>query len=1142
MKQLFFWGFILLQFSVYAQEIVPFTIRKQENLKGGLKIIGNNILSHRPANQPFNLMTVNDDLNMDYVDIDNDTSTFSSSAATLSFHNNDCSKIRYAGLYWGGMYAENDDSKKNIQIKIPSNPNYINIEADSYIYNHHTSDFPLSHKPYICYKDITHLISAQNPAGEYIVANVKATQSGDYIRVLGGLSAGWALVIIYEDPEATSKYITTFDGYASVSNAQNNNAPTDVAFSFTGFKTLPAPLPVHARFGVIALEGDKQIKGDKLSVQKPDLSYFDLHNTVNPSNNFFNSSISNENEINHQRRPNSTNTLGWDIDLFSIPNNDNSIITNNQTSANFKAHTTQDRFDIFFSAFEVEVIEPKMNLLKTIEDATGNVLNNQTIPLGSTLYYGLEFQNVGNDDALDYQIIDILPEKVHLTTPLLIEIPSGSGITYSLTTNAEGQTQLTFNIPDNLVRENGEKHKIRFAVQLESNCDAFSQPCSEIIANKAYSIYKGNLNRTIINDNGSFSSVDDCNLGTIENTIFYADLSGCNLTQNINDLLCGESLTLTATEGFDSYQWKNATGEIIGNSKNIVVTSSGNYTVFKQKNNCLIRTETYNISTVQRESENPLSLYAGEIFQCTDLKKSFPQIFLCGTNAHKDIDLTHLSNVNSVEVKKYQGAEISISQTCPPTDVRLWQTVFNGKTFTLTQEGIYQITLTFNNGCIANYYFRVHTSSADLLIEKTDINCNDGTINIINAPENYEFTIVLEGDTTAKAFQEQSNFSIKKAGTYLIYARKKERLQSDCEILADKITINRFEQQIQNLTINHESCYGKNNGSVSFKLVNGKAPYKAILKNGRTHSIGEIASITEATITSFDNLPPTDYILVVEDAQKCVKEYPFSVEAASFLDFQVENELICHNNVPTSRLVLTFNNPNQMDLSKVKYQFNDDTQIHYLEHIVGDIAYIYPKLASQQNQTIKITYNEGCSLSKLFNFENNTPIILGKDTDPTLISAIRIKAYGGEGNYKYYINGIKHDSDIYYLRATDEGYTDQWERHIKKIHVRVEDELGCFSERYLEEVFFDIQIPNFFTPDGDGINDVWKIGNALAYKKMKVYIFDRFGRQIAVISSDRSWDGTWNNTPLPSGDYWFKIDFNDLKDKRIYIGNFTLYR
>ncbi|WGU67697.1 hypothetical protein QIU18_04420 [Capnocytophaga canimorsus] len=95
------------------------------------------------------------------------------------------------------------------------------------------------------------------------------------------------MVIIYEDPEATSKYITTFDGYASVSNTQNKNAPTDVAFSFTGFKTLPAPLPVHARFGVIALEGDKQIKGDKLSVQKPDLSYFDLHNTVNPSNNFF---------------------------------------------------------------------------------------------------------------------------------------------------------------------------------------------------------------------------------------------------------------------------------------------------------------------------------------------------------------------------------------------------------------------------------------------------------------------------------------------------------------------------------------------------------------------------------------------------------------------------------------------------------------------------------------------------------------------------------------------------------------------------------------------------------------------------------------------------------------------------------------
>lgn len=179
MKQLFFWGIILLQFSIYAQEVIPFTFRKQENLKGGLKIIGNNILSDHPANQPFDSIYTNDYSDMRYIDIDNDANTFSSSAATLSFTNSTCSKIRYAGLYWGGMYVKNDDSKKNIRIKIPSNPNYIDIQADSYIYNNHTSAFRLGHNPYICYKDVTDLLSEGTPSGEYIVANVKATQSNE---------------------------------------------------------------------------------------------------------------------------------------------------------------------------------------------------------------------------------------------------------------------------------------------------------------------------------------------------------------------------------------------------------------------------------------------------------------------------------------------------------------------------------------------------------------------------------------------------------------------------------------------------------------------------------------------------------------------------------------------------------------------------------------------------------------------------------------------------------------------------------------------------------------------------------------------------------------------------------------------------
>ena len=107
-------------YGAMAQELVPFAIRKQEKLRGGIKIIGNQILNSEPANQPFMNDYANDNLNMSYVDIDTDPTTFSSSAASLSFVNSACTKVRYAGLYWGGMYKKDDPTKQNIKIKLPS--------------------------------------------------------------------------------------------------------------------------------------------------------------------------------------------------------------------------------------------------------------------------------------------------------------------------------------------------------------------------------------------------------------------------------------------------------------------------------------------------------------------------------------------------------------------------------------------------------------------------------------------------------------------------------------------------------------------------------------------------------------------------------------------------------------------------------------------------------------------------------------------------------------------------------------------------------------------------------------------------------------------------------------------------------------
>ena len=83
----------------------------------------------------------------------------------------------------------------------------------------------------------------------------------------------------------------------------------------------------------------------------------------------------------------------------------------------------------------------------------------------------------------------------------------------------------------------------------------------------------------------------------------------------------------------------------------------------------------------------------------------------------------------------------------------------------------------------------------------------------------------------------------------------------------------------------------------------------------------------------------------------------------------------------------------------------------------------------------------------------------------------------------------------------------------------------------------------FFSPNGDGLNDVWEIANIDVYPTAKVSIYDREGRVVAeYVGYDNAngWDGTYNGNPLPSTDYWYVINLPAADTQ--YVGHFTLLR
>ena len=106
--------------------------------------------------------------------------------------------------------------------------------------------------------------------------------------------------------------------------------------------------------------------------------------------------------------------------------------------------------------------------------------------------------------------------------------------------------------------------------------------------------------------------------------------------------------------------------------------------------------------------------------------------------------------------------------------------------------------------------------------------------------------------------------------------------------------------------------------------------------------------------------------------------------------------------------------------------------------------------------------------------------------------------------------------------------------------IHVKDEYGC---TYLTTEVTVLGYMNFFTPNDDTYNDTWKVIGLESQPNAIIHIFDRYGKYIKQISANGSgWDGTLNNQPLPSTDYWFTVDYTENGQSKEFKSHFSLVR
>lgn len=977
----------------YSQNFKSFDIRynnNNESLNGDILLIGNNILNRDNGSKerpevPYIGDLGNDKFDMKYIDIDGDPNTFNSSSAKLTLPGGSCSKIVYAGLYWSAVTRDKTSNPKpidKVKFKMPGG-SYVNIDG-TVIYDAKNSVVGTSY-PYACYANVTDYFTKTPPPtvdGDYTVANVSTAQGSnrpDGDKSGGtGLSAGWSLFIVYENATLPAKAITSFDGFSAI------DAKTNLDIKVSGFKAIKEG-PVRAKFAFSALEGDLPILGDFLAIngvkstppERP--AIVERKQVWNPwkgryewvyteNYNFFNSSVTSLGTILNNRQPNSSNTLGFDAGVFEVNNPitatdpGGSVIKNGDTEAIISLGSTQDVYFYYFNAFAIEIIAPRIVLLKKVigtdENGKDYDASNKDIGIDKDLRYEIEFQNKGNDDAVNFTITDILPNNIIFdeTKDILFMSPGVTVASYDKATRT-----IVFNIDPILVKEKGGVSSIKFRVKTIKDCESLTDACSNVIKNTAISKYNGVINSAKFGE-GSLSSEEGCNVGVPTATNFLIGLDKCKFEQTL--FLCG-TVKLKAGGGYQTYVWKDPNGVIFGgNNQEVTVTKPGTYTVVTSATPpCLGIQQKFIVKDyVVNINDNPVNPYADNIDPKTKLPYTcindgltpFPKIFLCGKTASKFID-TKIQGASSIVWQETKDVpDGTLDESCPNVKATNWTEVANGPTYTANRAGTFRLVVTYNNTCVNTYYFNVTQSVVDPTFIKEDIVCDTkGSITITNPKPNdgYGYEYSLDGK---EPYQASNVFNDVAAGRYLVHIRTKsvDNTFEKCIYTAD-VTISKLTFSTKVETTD-PYCNGKT-GTIKATVTGITGWYQFTVKDAITGALkGDSGQIADPkNFHLFEGISPGTYNVEITSKDGCKETKKVTINNFSLAaTATITKSLTCEEGEIT--VVATGGKP-VAGIPPYYYYYVNGAKIPLTDPVIP--------IGTAGNYSIVVTDDSGCSVT-----------------------------------------------------------------------------------------------------------------------------------------------------------------------------------
>ena len=450
--------------------------------------------------------------------------------------------------------------------------------------------------------------------------------------------------------------------------------------------------------------------------------------------------------------------------------------------------------------------------------------------------------------------------------------------------------------------------------------------------------------------------------------------------------------------------------------------------------------------------------------------------------------------------------------------------------YTVTDTGAYRVEVIFTPAtCSATGNINIEYAPKILLTDTTLTECDDNADGITIFNLNKVDNIIRNNDTTLSPVVYYES---------LADAQGKINPIQNPATYTNKLTVPNLFARVTN-TFN---C--ANYAQVSLVIANNSiAPQNPVSTcdgDAVQDGLYQFDLNTQVTPQVLTGLPAgmiVEYYLLSTDAvaqkNKLPNIFKNTTAKQQIIYARIINGADCYGIIPITLVVNTFSPPNFQDETAALCIGSSTT----LSVASGFSSYLWNtgetsnsiSVTTSGSYSVVVTDVNGCAKTKKFTVNSSeiATITAAKINDFAGNENSVLLAYTGVGNYEFSLDGLYFQDNPLFTGIAPGNYL-----------AYARDKNGCGLSVPFQ--IYVLDYPRFFTPNGDGYNDVWKIKNLDLFPDAVLYIFNRYGKLLKQLSTNSTgWNGKFNNSDLPADDYWFSLNFGDGK---IIKGHFSLKR